>query len=128
MSRLSNLPSGVSGNEYQISGPHSERDTEMECGTEGVTITTISPFGQERLNKVLDLLREDPSKQARDVYSYLLTAQDEVREVEMETCPFNDTVTVYRHGYDQWWTCPLCTTEHQGVAEDERDEDYGSDR
>jgi glutaredoxin len=36
----SNLPPGVSGNEYEIAGPDHEREEERTCSTCGVTATT----------------------------------------------------------------------------------------
>lgn len=125
---MSNLPPGVTGGEYQIAGAQAEVDQVMECEAEDVQITTLSPFGQDRIKKALDLMREDPGKPARDIYSYLLTAQDEVNKVDMEICPFVGNVTVYRHGASQWWRCPLCNHDHQDEYDPQPDEDYGRDR
>jgi hypothetical protein len=110
---MSNLPPGVSGNEYQIAGAQQEQDRTMECEAEEVQIVTISGFGQDRIERALELIRESGNKPARDIYSYLLTAMDEVNKVDMEVCPFVGNVTVYRHGSDEWWRCPLCNTDHQ---------------
>lgn len=118
-----NLPSGVSGNEYQIAGAEHEADHVMECEAEQVQIVTISGFGQERLARALDLIREDGSKSARDIYSYLLTAQDEISKVDMDVCPFVGNVTVYRHGAEEWWRCPLCNTDHQDEYDPEDQND-----
>jgi hypothetical protein len=123
MAGASNLPAGVTGNEYQIAGAQYEADHVMECDAEQVQIVSISGFGQQRIERALELIRENADKPARELHSYLLTAMDEINKVDLEVCPFVGNVTVYRPGAEEWWRCPLCTTDHRDeyIPEDPND-------
>ena len=79
-----NLPPGVTGREYAISGPEWDGEIERTCATKNVTITIVD--------------RED------DGNTFVL---------EVDECPLIDR-EVYAQRYNGVlsWTCPACGTEH----------------
>jgi len=79
-----NLPPGVTGREYAISGPDWDGDIERTCATKNVTITIVD--------------RED------DGNTFTL---------EVDECPLIDReVYAQRINGGLYWTCPACGTEH----------------
>ena len=109
----SNLPPGVTGNEWAIAGPAYERDETRTCGQEEVTLRVLPDLGRTYLAKALEMLDggEDPKTAAY----YLRMARNEVEETTVPECPVVDTEVTVWGGDDGLlhWTCPVCGFEHE---------------
>lgn len=129
---MSNYPPGVSGNEFQIAG-YPERTTKKVCGAEGVPLNIADPWVSARATELLNEIDFDAVKgrdystkvilsnhRARNIYHLLLAAADQTFYAEGD-CPFEgDIDTQYDYNYE-WWSCPICGTEHEDSTEDWRD-------
>jgi hypothetical protein len=114
---MSNLPPGVTGNEYQIAGPDHEWDDYRECGQEGFTVRTISLYGQRVLEEVIAVLSGNGNVMA--ALHHLRTAMTEIKTIDVDTpCPFGGDVTLERYRGIESWECPVCRTLHE--REDEK--------
>lgn len=80
---MSNLPPGVTGNEYQIAGPDFERDESRECPSEGFTIKTTTGYGEKQIDAALDLIL-DVQKSLRGL---------PVRNLDSKTDPYRITMS-----------------------------------
>jgi hypothetical protein len=109
---VSNLPPGVTGNEYQIAGPDFERDEERICPSEGFSTLTITGYGKERIESVIALLNE-PEPNILVAVHHLRSALGDIWSVDLDgECPFAGDVTVVGYQGTQTWECPVCREVH----------------
>lgn len=139
---MSNYPDGVTGNEYEISGPTYEAEEEKECPNQqcvyvpvemvrayvatAVEHLVVAELGAKPLTMLptVDQIRK-AKKDLNDLIMELPGA-----EVEFP-CEWSGDVDVQGFHYQKWWTCPRCGVEHTEDFEepepDERDPDEGRD-
>lgn len=113
----SNLPPGVTGNEYEIAGPDFERDEERACMIRDLDVRTISSYGESRIKHAIEQL--SGAANVMVAVGYLRTALLDINHVEMDAeCPFEGVVTVTGYQGVVTWECPLCRFVHEDEMED----------
>lgn len=113
----SNLPPGVTGNEYEIAGPDFERDEYRECPMEGTTVRTISGYGMNRLDEAIAMLSAGGANLVV-VLAHLRSARADIDTIDIDgECPFGGDVTVAGYGGVVSWECPACRTIHEDEME-----------
>lgn len=113
---MSNLPPGVTGNEYQIAGPDREWDDYRECSSEGFTVRTIDLYGEGLIQKAIEML--NGTGNITVAVSYLRTALSDIETVDVDgECPFGSDVTLQTYHGIESWECPICRTMHETEVE-----------
>lgn len=130
---MSNLPPGCSPNDPHIVG-YPERSAKKICGAEGVPLNVIDPWITIRARELLEQINFDVAKgrdnsttmtlsnyRARNIYHLLLEASSHTFRVDVD-CPFEGEVDTEYDYNAEWWTCPICGTEHEDDMENPFDE------
>lgn len=60
---------------------------------------------------------ENKSCGAEDVSINAVTIDNETISVVVSECPWDGDVLVQGYRHSQWWTCPLCSTQHDEDVE-----------
>lgn len=129
---MSNLPPGVTGNEWQIAGAECEWDEVVECNQPGISVRTISKYGESLLTDAIErLVTAQRSLGDGELGATIAgtnitlatgrirSALSEIELAETETpCPFVGPVTIQRYGGMDQWECPLCRHQHEIEVED----------
>mgnify|MGYP001278405177 CR=1 FL=1 len=107
---LSNYPPGVTGNEFQISGPDFEQEVDQECLSD-TQVVPVSLFDEmwEYVRKYL--VPDDDREHVLDKLEMfnLLRSQSETEG----TCGFEGEALTLGYRGNYWWTCPACGAEHE---------------
>lgn len=127
---MSNLPPGCSPNDPHIVG-YPERTVKKVCGAEGISLSVVDPWIIDRAKQLLDEINFDVAKgrdnsttmtlsnyRARNLYHLLLEISKQDFQAD-GCCPFEGEVDTQYDYYSEWWTCPLCGTEHEDPSLDE---------
>jgi hypothetical protein len=122
----SNLPPGVTGNEYQIAGPDREWDDYRECDSEGFSTQTITDFGTNSLNTAIDHVKvvadslrllgglDEHTRQLTTAVHYIRQALSDVVSADVDgKCPFGSDVSLESYLGVETWECPICRVLHQ---------------
>ena len=124
---MSNYPPGVTGMEYEISGPDYEETEAVECDEECLYVpahlveTAIVTAG-DRLNRALT--GQGVQNEIRDALADLTYLREALGgEGTQEGCGFEGDVDVAGYRGQKWWTCPRCGAEHSEYMEEEGPDD-----
>jgi hypothetical protein len=136
----SNYPPGVTGREWQISGPDVEREEAHTCGAKGIMIHNIPQLAIDRLmtarGRIVPLTQKvwppdrpqpDPEEHrqaAIDIYQALLGAIQNISDGADVDCPWEGDVEVSYVDGVGIWHCPCCGTEYEVELPDHDDSGY----
>jgi hypothetical protein len=121
------LPPGVTGHEYQISGPDWEDDQEVQCDAEQVVIHVsldrerrAAATAKDYVERALSAAATGDADAAARFLRVALPqmAQAAPEQVHLEACPWDGVVTVQGYQGESWWECPVCGAEHTRTREE----------
>lgn len=137
---MSNYPPGVTGREYEISGPTYEETEERDCPNQQcmyVPVDLVRAHVATAVQRLVEvslfakpLTSEHTMKEVRkalaDLNELVIALPGEEAEFP---CEFSGDVDVTGYGDQKWWTCPRCGAEHtEDVEDDGPTEERDSDR
>ena len=130
---MSNYPPGVTGMEYEISGPDYEETEAKDCDNQqclyvsAALVRDLIATVAQRLQVAsqggtlgADVAQKMATLSLDDLNAFVLALPDD--EVEYP-CEWSGDVDVQGYQGQKWWTCPRCGTEHTEEIEDEGPDD-----
>jgi hypothetical protein len=127
---MSNYPDGVSGLEYEIAGPDSEWEEEIECTNDNFQYVMISPYAYKYISDVArKYSRTNTLKDVQDnLYKYLshinsaLSSPGITDEIQYTKCGYVGEVIKQSYRKQVWWSCPQCGKDYEETIEPYRDD------
>jgi hypothetical protein len=127
---MSNYPPGVTGNEFEISGPDREWEEEFQCENDEFEYVMISPETFEFMSELGNRkYRTDTFELVKkNVYHYvsmidaMFNSSSITTQVQVAKCGFVGDVLKQSYRDETWWECPHC-----GKHYEERITDYYSE-
>lgn len=128
---MSNYPPGVSGNEYEISGPDSEWEEEFQCDNDDFEFVMISPHAWNYLSETGKLINTIKGQEEINTNWYhrfsminaMINYADITTEIQHGKCGFVGEVLKQSYRSEIWWDCPQCGKRY----EQDNEQDYYGD-
>jgi hypothetical protein len=119
---MSNYPPGVTGNEYEISGPDWEGTLEVKCPNQEAQLEVVSKEMSVLLDRYRTAVVADDGEEVfrclRDL-KYMIVS--EPKAMLTAPCAFVGEVDAAGYQGKTWWTCPLCGAENEEEPYDDYD-------